>query len=66
MVLSINNSNRNIQELILDDPVVKVTLLEDRAMVKRRGKANFTPGLWRVKVEKVAPVLSDKSLRAEF
>jgi hypothetical protein len=43
-----------------------VTLLEDRAQVRRIGKSNFTPGLWRIKVEQVAPVLSDKSLRAEF
>ncbi|NER20375.1 MAG: DUF4140 domain-containing protein [Symploca sp. SIO1C2] len=55
-----------IQELTLDAPVSQVTLLEDRALVQRRGKANLAPGLWRIRVEKVAPVLSDKSLRAEF
>ncbi|HAX77183.1 MAG TPA: hypothetical protein DCY88_15450 [Cyanobacteria bacterium UBA11372] len=55
-----------IQELTLDAPVSIVTLLEDRAQVRRIGKSNFTPGLWRIKVEQVAPVLSDKSLRAEF
>lgn len=55
-----------IQELTLDAPVSVVTLLEDRAQVRRIGKSNFPPGLWRIKVEKVAPVLSDKSLRAEF
>jgi uncharacterized protein (TIGR02231 family) len=55
-----------IQELTLDAPVSVVTLLEDRAQVRRIGKSNFTPGLWRIKVEQVAPVLSDKSLRAEF
>ena len=55
-----------IQELTLNAPVSVVTLLEDRAQVRRIGKSNFTPGLWRIKVEQVAPVLSDKSLRAEF
>jgi uncharacterized protein (TIGR02231 family) len=55
-----------ISQLTLDAPVSVVTLLEDRALVRRLGKANFTQGLWRVRVEKVAPVLSDKSLRAEF
>jgi uncharacterized protein (TIGR02231 family) len=55
-----------IQELTLDAPVSVVTLLEDRAQVRRIGKSNLTPGLWRIKVKQVAPVLSDKSLRAEF
>lgn len=55
-----------IQQLILDAPVSVVTLLEDRALVRRLAKANLNQGLWRVRVEKVAPVLSDKSLRAEF
>ena len=51
---------------MLDAPVCVVTLLEDRAQVRRMGKVNLTQGLWRVRVEQVAPVLSDKSLRAEF
>src|SRR4028119_95165 len=55
-----------IQELTLNAPVCVVTLLEDRAQVRRIGKVNLTQGLWRVRVEEVAPVLSDKSLRAEF
>ena len=55
-----------IQELILKAPVCVVTLLEDRAQVRRIAKVNLTQGLWRVTVERVAPVLSDKSLRAEF
>lgn len=59
-------SSEAIQQLRLDAPVSVVTLLEDRALVRRIGKANLTQGLWRVRVEKVAPVLSDKSLRAEF
>jgi hypothetical protein len=55
-----------IQELTLNAPVCVVTLLEDRAQVRRMGKVNLSQGLWRVRVEEVAPVLSDKSLRAEF
>jgi uncharacterized protein (TIGR02231 family) len=63
---SIAQSPEAIQQLILDAPVSTVTLLEDRALVRRIGKVNLTQGLWRIKVENVAPVLSDKSLRAEF
>jgi uncharacterized protein (TIGR02231 family) len=55
-----------VQPLTLDAPVSLVTLLEDRALVRRMGKANLTQGLWRITVESIAPVLSDKSLRAEF
>jgi uncharacterized protein (TIGR02231 family) len=59
-------SSEAIQQLRLDAPISVVTLLEDRALVQRIGKVNLTQGLWRVRVEKVAPVLADKSLRAEF
>jgi len=62
----IEQTKEAIQELTLDAPVSQVTLLEDRALVQRRGKANLASGLWRILVEKVAPVLSDKSLQAEF
>ncbi|WP_271251891.1 mucoidy inhibitor MuiA family protein [Pseudanabaena sp. Chao 1811] len=55
-----------IQTLDLDAPVTTVTLLEDRAQVQRIGKAQLTAGLWRVTVDRVAPVISDKSLRAQF
>lgn len=55
-----------IEKLTLDAPVSAVTLLEDRALVRREGKVSLNPGLWRIRVEKVAPVLADKSLRAEF
>ena len=57
---AIEQSENGIQELTLDAPVFAVTLLEDRAQVRRMGKVNLTPGLWRVRVEQVAPVLSDK------
>lgn len=63
---AIERSLQAIQQLILDAPVSVVTLLEDRALVRRVGKVNLTQGLWRIQVENVAPVLSDKSLRAEF
>ncbi|HEY9874985.1 MAG TPA: mucoidy inhibitor MuiA family protein [Candidatus Obscuribacterales bacterium] len=54
------------QKFTLEASVSVVTLLEDRAQVRRIGKANLSQGLWRIVVDKVAPVLSDKSLRAEF
>jgi uncharacterized protein (TIGR02231 family) len=63
---AIQRSGEIVQELTLDAPVSTVTLLEDRAQVRRIGKTLLNPGLWRIKVEPVAPVLSDKSLRAEF
>jgi uncharacterized protein (TIGR02231 family) len=55
-----------IQTLDLTAPVTTVTLLEDRAQIQRMAKVTLTAGLWRVHVVKVAPILSDKSLRAEF
>lgn len=63
---AIGQSPNTIQQLTLDAPVATVTLLEDRALVRRVGQVNLNQGLWRIKVENVAPVLSDKSLRAEF
>ena len=63
---AIERPQQGSQELTLNAPVCVVTLLEDRAQVRRIGKVNLTQGLWRVRVEQVAPVLSDKSLRAEF
>ncbi|GAB1543775.1 DUF4139 domain-containing protein [Scytonema sp. NUACC21] len=55
-----------VQKLTLDAPVSSVTLLEDRAQVRRMGKVHLSQGVWRIRVEQVAPVLSDKSLRAEY
>jgi uncharacterized protein (TIGR02231 family) len=43
-------------------PVAEVTLLEDRARVVRRGRISLPAGQVRVRIEGVAPVLSDKSL----
>jgi uncharacterized protein (TIGR02231 family) len=56
----------DVQRLTFAAPVTAVTLLEDRAQVRRTGKAQLTEGLWRVTVDRVAPILSDKSLRVEF
>lgn len=49
-----------------DIPVTEVTLLEDRALVRRRGPVTVPPGRSRVRVEGVAPVLADKTLTAEL
>jgi len=44
---------------------VEVTLLEDQALVTRRGKLSLAAGAHRLRVVGVAPVLQDVSLRAE-
>ena len=48
--------------LVLDVPVDEVTLLEDRARVVRRAKVELSAGFSRVRIDGVAPVLSDKTL----
>lgn len=45
-------------------PVDEVTLMEDRARVVRRGAVELEPGLHRLRVEGVAPILADKTLAA--
>ena len=45
-------------------PVVEVTLLEDRALVVRRGVVELPAGHSRLRVAGVAPVLVDKTLAA--
>jgi uncharacterized protein (TIGR02231 family) len=47
-------------------PVKRVTLLEDRAQVERRGRATIAAGQSRLLVPDVAPVLRDVSLRVEI
>lgn len=47
-------------------PVVEVTLLEDRALVVRRGIVELPPGRSRLRITPVAPVLVDKTLAAEL
>ncbi|MCA9539717.1 MAG: mucoidy inhibitor MuiA family protein [Myxococcales bacterium] len=53
------------EALALAAPVVAVTLLEDRAMVRREGQITLAAGRHRLRVADVAPVLQDLSLRAE-
>lgn len=48
----------------LEAPVRQVTLLEDRAQVRRAGALRLSQGQHRVVVKDVAPVLQDLSLRA--
>ncbi|HEY1556174.1 MAG TPA: mucoidy inhibitor MuiA family protein [Kofleriaceae bacterium] len=45
-------------------PVIAVTVLEDRASVTRRGAFAIQAGQQRVVIERVAPVLADKTLAA--
>jgi len=47
-------------------PVVEVTLLEDRALVLRRGFVELPPGRSRLCIAGVAPVLVDKTLAASL
>src|SRR5262245_26298473 len=47
-------------------PVTEVTLLEDRALVVRRGIVELPPGRSRLRITPVAPVLVDKTLAAEL
>ena len=45
-------------------PIARVTLLEDRAQVRRVGTVSLKAGLNRVAVWNIAPVVQDVSLRA--
>jgi hypothetical protein len=45
-------------------PITAVTVLEDRAAVTRRGAASLGAGQHRLVIERVAPVLADKTLTA--
>jgi uncharacterized protein (TIGR02231 family) len=46
-------------------PIVKVTVLEDRAQIERRGRVDVVVGANRFALWDVAPVLQDVSLRVE-
>ena len=46
----------------VETPIVEVTLFEDRARVVRRGRVSLSAGPQRVRVDGVAPVLSDVTL----
>jgi hypothetical protein len=45
-------------------PIVAVTVLEDRASVTRRGAMSLAAGQHRIVIERVSPVLVDKTLTA--
>ncbi|HVH97896.1 MAG TPA: DUF4140 domain-containing protein, partial [Enhygromyxa sp.] len=55
---------QRVNDLVAEVPVVEVTLLEDRALVVRRGVLELPPGRSRLRIDKVAPVLVDKTLSA--
>ncbi|MCP3101675.1 mucoidy inhibitor MuiA family protein [Myxococcus sp. K15C18031901] len=47
-------------------PVVKVTLLEDRALVERRGEVPLVPGAQRLVLSGMSPLAVDRSLQAKL
>lgn len=49
----------------LSAPVARVTCLEDRAVVERRGSFAWGPGSHRIRIDNVTPLVVDRSLRAE-
>ena len=55
-----------VRQLEAAVPIVEVTLLEDRALVVRRGIVELPPGRSRLEIADVAPVLVDKTLAAEL
>ena len=50
--------------VLLDAPVRRVTLLEDRAQVGREGRLRLAAGSHRLKVTSIAPVIADRSVVA--
>lgn len=47
-------------------PVVKVTVLEDRALVERRGEVPLVPGAQRLVISGLSPLAVDRSLQAKL
>ena len=47
-------------------PIVKVTVLEDRALVERRGDVVLPAGAQRLRVEGLSPLAVDRSLQAQL
>ncbi|WP_426731057.1 DUF4139 domain-containing protein [Myxococcus faecalis] len=47
-------------------PVVKVTVLEDRALVERRGEVPLVPGAQRLVIAGLSPLAVDRSLQAKL
>jgi uncharacterized protein (TIGR02231 family) len=64
IVLEPEGVESGVRTLTASVPVVEVTLLEDRALVVRRGKIDLPPGRSRLRLDRVAPVLVDKTLTA--
>jgi len=62
----VTGSNTEPRVLETPIPVAEVTLLEDRGLVRRRGRITLPPGRARVVVEGAAPVLADKTLTASL
>lgn len=53
----------DLTSIVLEAPAAEVTLFEDRASVLRRGRITLEAGQHRLRLDGVAPVLSDRSLR---
>lgn len=51
-----------LETLAVTLPVTRVTVLEDRASVRREGALELEPGTHRIRIDGLAPVLVDKSL----
>lgn len=47
-------------------PIVRVTVLEDRALVERRGQVRLAAGVQRLRVEGLSPLAVDRSLQAQL
>ena len=50
--------------IAIEATVAAVTILEDRASITRRGGCSLAAGQHRLVIERVAPVLADKTLLA--
>ncbi|MFO7564730.1 MAG: mucoidy inhibitor MuiA family protein [Enhygromyxa sp.] len=57
---------QGVHALAAEVPVAEVTLLEDRALVVRRGVLELPPGRSRLQIDGVAPVMVDKTLAASL
>jgi uncharacterized protein (TIGR02231 family) len=58
------DQTQTLRRITAEVPVAEVTLLEDRALVVRRGIVELPPGRSQLVLSKVAPVLVDKTLAA--
>jgi uncharacterized protein (TIGR02231 family) len=50
----------------VEAPVRRVTVMEDRAQVERRATLRLTPGRHKLRVERVTPLVVDRTLRARL